>query len=190
MKKALLVLLVLFTFAVSTQAQVGKMTVGGNLVLALPMGTFGDAFGMGFGGTATFTYRVIPNLDLTGTLGYLSFGYDVENLDGSFGTLPFLVGGRYYFDAGNIKPYVGAELGLHFGSTSVDIPSFNFGGISYGGGSNSTSSTDFGFGFGGGVQVPIGDKLNLDATLQYNLIAAESSSGYISIEAGVAYGLN
>lgn len=191
MKKVLLVLVILSFFAVNTYGQVGKMTVGGNLVLALPMGTFGDLYSTGFGGTATFTYRVIPNLDLTGTLGYISFGYDVSNLDGSFSSVPFLVGGRYYFEAGSIKPYVGAELGLHFGSTSVDLPSFSAGGFSFGGGSQSASSTDFGFGFGGGVQVPVGDKLHVDGTLQYNLIATSgSSSGYISVEAGVAYGIN
>lgn len=191
MKKLLFVLFVLLTFAVTTNAQVGKMTVGGNLVLALPMGDFGDAYSMGFGGTATFTYRVIPNLDLTGTLGYLSWGYDVENLDGSLGSVPFLVGGRYYFNAGGFKPYVSAELGLHFTSSSVDIPSFNVGGFSFGGGEQSASSTDFGFGFGGGVQFPVADKISVDGTLQYNMIATEgSSSGYISVEAGVAYSLN
>lgn len=191
MKKLLFILFILLTFAVSTNAQVGKMTVGGNLILALPMGDFGDLASTGFGGTATFTYRVIPNLDLTGTLGYLSFGYDSDQIDGSFSTIPFLVGGRYYFPTGTVRPYAVAELGLHFGSATVEYPSQSFGGFTFGGGETSSSSTDFGFGFGGGVQVPVADKICVDGTLQYNLIATSgSSSGFISLEAGVAYSLN
>ena len=188
MKKALAVFVVLFLLIGISNAQVGKMAVEPNITLALPLGDFGDANNIGFGGTVTFMYRVIPQLDLTGSLGYLTWGY--KNFDGSFSSIPFLVGARYYFSQGSITPYAGAELGLHFSSASIEIPSYTVFGQTYGGGTQTVSSTDFGIGFGGGALFQAGSNLLLDATLQYNLIASDGSASYLSVEVGARFGIN
>ncbi len=189
MKKLIAAILALFLLAGISNAQVGKMAVEPNVTLALPLGTFADANSTGFGGTATFMYRVIPQMDLTGTIGYLRWGYKGE-FSGSFSSIPFLVGARYYFSKGNITPYAGAELGLHFGSASIELPTYTLFGQTYGGGTASSSSTDFGIGFGGGALFQAGSNLLLDATLQYNLIARESSASYLSVELGAKFGIN
>ena len=56
MKKFLAVLFVVFLVAGFTNAQ-GKMALGLNAGIALPMGDFGDGYDMGFGGNALFAYR-------------------------------------------------------------------------------------------------------------------------------------
>lgn len=189
MKKVLLFLILSICIVGTTQAKGNQMAAGGNVVLAIPMGTFGDAVGIGFGATGTFMFRVAKQIDLTGTIGYLRFGYD--NVDGSLTSIPLLFGGRYYFMPGKVQPYAAAEFGFHFTSSSFDIPSQTIGGFTFGGGSQSASSTDFGFGFGGGVLIAISKNVNLDGGLQYNLVTTTgNSSGYISFEIGAAFGLN
>ncbi|GBD91187.1 hypothetical protein BMS3Abin04_01913 [bacterium BMS3Abin04] len=188
MKKVIAISLLLFLFVSVSNAQVGKMSVEPNVVLALPLGSFGDANSIGFGGTATFMYRVINQLDLTGSIGYLRWGN--KNVDGSFSSIPLLFGARYYFQKGSITPYAGAELGLHFSSSSIELPTYSFGGQTFGGGTASGSSTDFGIGFGGGALFQASLNLTLDATLQYNLIASSGSASYLSLEVGVLFGIN
>ncbi len=188
MKKVMAIVMVLFLLVGVSNAQVGKMAVEPNVTLALPLGDFGDANNIGFGGTVTFMYRVAPQIDLTGSLGYLTWGY--KDFDGSFSSIPFLVGARYYFSQGSITPYAGAELGLHFSSASIEIPTFEVFGQTYGGGTETASSTDFGIGFGGGALFQAGSNLLLDATLQYNLIASDGSASYLSVELGARFGIN
>ena len=61
MKKALVTIVALFLFVGISQAQ-NKMylNVGGNVLL--PMGDFGDAANLGFGGTAQFEMEFMPQL--------------------------------------------------------------------------------------------------------------------------------
>ena len=188
MKKVFIVLILSLCLVGITQAKGNQMAVGGNVILAVPMGTFGDAVGIGFGATGTFMFRVAKQIDLTGTIGYVRFGYD--NADGSLKSIPLLFGGRYYFTPGKVQPYAAAELGFHFTSSSFEIPAQTFFGQTFGGGTVDASSTDFGFGFGGGVLVEVGKNLQFDGGLQYNLVTTTgNSSGYISFELGVAFGL-
>lgn len=167
----------------TVHAQKGVMKVEPALIVAFPSES---GVNTGFGVTGTFFYGLNENVDLIGTLGYISFGYD--GFDGSFSTVPFLVGGRYSFPMeGTITPYAAAELGLHFISMSVDIPSYSFGGVSYGGGSASASSTDFGFGFGGGAYFQVSETIIIDGNLQYNIISGDGSFNFFSIRGGVVF---
>ena len=111
MKQLLFVLLlaVLFTGFINAQ---GKMALGVQAGIALPMGDFGDVYDMGFGGTATFAYHINPMLDITGSVGYLT--WSGKDLDYTFSSVPVLVGVRYYFGQGKFHPYVTGELGMHF----------------------------------------------------------------------------
>ena len=167
----------------TVNAQKGVMKVEPALIVAFPTES---GVNTGFGVTGTFFYGLNENVDLIGTLGYVSFGFD--GFDGSFSTVPLLFGGRYSFHMeGTITPYAAAELGFHFASTSVEIPSYSFGGTTYGGGSASASSTEFGFGFGGGAYFQVSESIIIDGNLQYNIISGDGSFNFFSIRGGVVF---
>jgi len=181
MKKFGSVLIVLFFLATSLFAQKGKMQAGGQVGLSIPVGTLSDFANIGFALQGNFLYGIHPDIDLTGSLGYVSWGTDADNV--SAHSVPLTFGARYYFQRGNFSPYGLAELGLHFGGVSVDIPSFSVGGISYGGGSTGGSSTDFGLGLGGGFLYDLGN-FKLDVTAKFNII---SDTNNLLIMAGVLF---
>lgn len=184
MKQLLSVILlaVLFTGFINAQS---KMAVGIQAGIALPMGDFGDGYDMGFGGTATFAYHINPMIDVTGSVGYLT--WSGKEADYKFSSIPVLVGARYYFGQGKFLPYVAAELGMHF--TTVDVPEVVIPGFgTYGGGSASDSF--FGFGAGAGFLYQLSPKLNLDVNAKFSSISSSgSASSYINVMAGVLIAL-
>lgn len=104
-----------------------RMKLGAQGVFAMPLGTWGDGQGVGFGATLNFDMALNAKaLDrqgsfaLTGRLGYVhmvgkSIDTPVGTMDGpSVGVIPVYVGAKYYFIKGL---YAGADLGL-----SVMIP--------------------------------------------------------------------
>ena len=160
-------------------AQKGHMKIEPSLVIAFPV----EGTNTGFGINGTFFYGIDKNIDLTGTLGYITWSY--SDFDASFSSIPFLVGGRYSFAVeGTITPYAAAELGFHFTSASFTIPSYSFGGSSFGGGTTSASSTEFGIGFGGGAYFQVSSSITIDGNLQFNIIG---SSNYFAIRAGAVF---
>jgi len=181
MKKVIFVILVLFFFLGNVNAQKGKMAVGGQVGLSFPMGDFGDLASMGWGFIGNYFYGVTPEIDLTGTIGYYSWGGDVEGTDLSFSDVPVIVGARYYFQRAEFTPYGMADLGLHFMS----------GGFTYVNpftGQSTTvdnSNTEFGLGLGGGFLYNIGEMM-LDVNLKFNII---SESNHFTLMAGVKYPL-
>ena len=145
----------------TVSAQKGVMKIEPSLVIAFPQ----SGTNTGFGLNGMFFYGINDNVDITGTLGYISWSYD--GFDATFTSIPVLFGGRYSFDVeGNITPYGAVELGFHFTSFSFDMPSYEINGVTHGGGSESVSETEFGFGIGGGAYFPVGDNLLIDANLQ------------------------
>lgn len=168
MKKVILVLIVSFFFISQLTAQQGKMQAGGQVGISVPMGDLSDGANLGFGFQGNFLYGINQNIDLTGSIGYISWGTDSDNL--SFSSVPVTFGGRYYFQRGQFTPYGMAELGIHFTSASFDIPSVSFGGTSYGGGSNSATSSDFGLGLGAGFLYDLGS-MKLDANAKINIVS-------------------
>lgn len=185
MKKILSVLLVVFLVSGFINAQ-GKMALGFNAGIALPMGDFADGYDMGFGGNALFAYRVSPNVDVTLSGGYLTWS-GKDALDGlNFSSIPVMVGAKYLFGKEKFNPYVAGELGVHF--TTVDLPEYEFEGQTFGGGSS--SDTYFGWGAGAGFLYQIGNNMDLDVNARYNSIAAEGgSSDYVSVMVGLLFGL-
>ena len=183
MKKILSVLLVVFLVAGFINAQ-GKMALGFNAGIALPMGDFADGYDMGFGGNALFAYRVSPNADVTFSAGYLT--WSGKEADYTFSSIPVMAGGKYLFGKGKFLPYINGELGAHF--VTVDIPGFEFEGETYGGGS--ASDTYFGWGAGAGFLYQIGNNMNLDFNAKYNMIMSEdNSTDYVSVMVGLLFGL-
>lgn len=183
MKQLLSVLIVIALFTGFANAQ-SKMAVGLQAGVAIPIGDFGNAYKLGFGGQGTFAYHINPMLDVTASVGYLT--WSGKDADYTFSSVPVLAGVRYYFGQGKFHPYVAGELGMHF--TSVKVPSVTVGGFTFGGGTASDSF--FGFGAGAGFLYQLGPKLDLDVNAKFNSISSSgSSSSYISIMAGVLIAL-
>lgn len=160
---------------ININAQSGKMKVEPSIVLA----TSHTGTSMGFGANGTFFYGINDKIDVTGSLGYITWSY--SDWDGSYSTIPLLGGARYSFgDKSGFTPYASAEIGLHF--VSLSFPTF-----SYFGESSSTSSiseTNFGIGIGGGAYYKLGD-LTIDGNLQYNSM----DSGYFTLKVGAIFEL-
>ncbi len=175
MKKIALLFIALMFVVSTANAQKGAMKVEPSLVLAFaPTG-----YNTGFGANGTFFYGINKNIDLTGTVGYVTWGSDIADV--SLSTIPVLIGGRYSFAVeGTITPYVAAELGLHF--LTFKMPSYTYFGTTYGG---NESSSEFGLGIGGGAYINLGS-LTIDGNLEYNKMGGSS---YFAVRAGVMFAL-
>lgn len=186
--KRLTALLVVFMVALSLNTS-AQIRIGGQAGLAVPMGDFGDLVGMGFGFHGLFVYQLQPQLELTGLLGYTTFGSKDNTVYGdySFSTIPLLAGVRYAFSEQGVnpfRPYVGAELGLHFQSISYKV---DWGGW-FGEGEQeySASGTEFGFAPQAGFYYEMSPAIDLDVNLKLNII---SDSNYLGVNAGILYRL-
>jgi hypothetical protein len=147
------------------------ISVGANL--ALPMGTFGDAANMGFGGGAKFEYALQSNLYLTGSAQYLMFAAKDDVVGVEWSIIPVLAGAKYYF--GN-NFYAFSEVGMNFWNTKATITFF---------GSSITaeeSDSDFGFAGGAGYELPMGNNA-LDLSVKFQYYASSTTA----INIGVAY---
>lgn len=194
MKKIYTVLITIFLFSQISLAQMNNMAVGLNGTLSVPIGDFNDVAKMGYGLSGSFLYELSDRFEATGTLGFISWGGDkieigntsVEATE-SMTTIPFLIGGRYYFDDKELSPYAGGELGMHIFSSSGT--SSISGGINIGETKGETN-VYFGFGFGGGAVYELDSSFKLDGSLQYNIINAENSQGFFSLEFGFIVVIN
>lgn len=181
MKQLLSVVLlaVLFTGFINAQSQ--GISIGANV--ALPMGDFGDAANVGFGGTATYERSFAPNILGQVYAGYLTFGGDdIEGSDEtySFSMIPIMVGAKYFFQP-NKGFYANAMLGVHL--YTFDMPEYDFMGVTYGG---SETSTEFSFGFGAGYEVPVGGKNAVDLNAHYMLV---SDANYVGVRIAYRFGM-
>jgi nucleoside-specific outer membrane channel protein Tsx len=182
MKKVVFFLLALFFVVGNINAQKDQMHVGGQVGLSIPMGDLSDGANMGFAFQGNFLYGITQDIDLTGSLGYISWGTDVDNV--SFSSVPLTFGGRYNFQRSQFTPYALAELGIHFTSSEVDIPSVSVPGFGdVGGGSVSSSGTDIGLGLGGGFVYKL-DAVNIDVNAKINIVSGFNN---FMIMAGVLF---
>lgn len=149
MKKTYCVLALTCISVLGYAQQKGFHTVGVGAELALPMGDFGEAFGIGFGATGKAFYGISENGNITGTVGYLHFGMKEESefISGSMGMIPILFGYRHDFGGLYAEP----QLGLMMLRSKVTMDFGDLGDILGGlGGSGSASTTKISFGLGGG----------------------------------------
>ncbi|MEW6511533.1 MAG: outer membrane beta-barrel protein [Bacteroidota bacterium] len=192
MKKLLLAVVVLALavgLAAPSNAQ-GKMvvSVGGDFLL--PMGTFGDAYSIGFGGSARGQYNFTPMFSAGLTAGYYTWtGKDIagSTVKPSFSGVPVRVFGKYYFmPEGKARFYGIAELGLFFWSSKVSTPVITTPFGTFGGEISSTGS-DFNYAPGVGVEIAAG-KVTVDVSARYDGIATSgSSSGSLGARVGVNF---
>ncbi len=147
-------MLAMVAFSVSGALAQGKISFGVGADVGLPLGTFGDAQNIGIGGTAKVYYPVNNMITLTGTAGYMTFGgKEITSIGGtkikagSWNMVPVVVGGRYFFGPeGGTRFYAGLDLGLIFGSYTVNTPEIKIGTtVIVPASSASTSTTDFSY---------------------------------------------
>jgi Outer membrane protein beta-barrel domain len=195
MKKLLLaVVIVGLIVAISAPSNAQSkmsLSVGGDVML--PLGTFGDEFSLGFGGTVRGQYDFTPVISAGLEAGYFSWSAKSVTAPAVAPTIhgvPVRVFGKYYFmpEGAKMRFYGMAELGLFFGSSSVTVPSFTFLGVTYGG-TTSASSTDFMYAPVVGVEIPAG-KVAIDVSVRYDGIATSgSSTSNIGARVGVNFPL-
>ncbi len=106
----------------------------------------------------------IPELHWDASVQYWSTGYDESSWDRSWSDIAIKSTVRYLFPVqGNIKPYAGGGLGIHFYHSEWDVPS----GYQTWGVSTSTSDTEFGIHVLGGAQFALAPKWKLQTELEY-----------------------
>jgi len=156
-------------------------TVGAGFDLMLPVGSFGDSWGTGFGGTAELDYILSTHASVTGKLGYLIWsGKDLPSgVSATYGGVPVLVGVKYYphlfvspTGTNGIRAYGHLELGFMVGSVSISGTSKGYTG------SISGSTTDFTIVPSLGVEIPAGPKGAVDVSVRYFDISRKSSIGF------------
>lgn len=151
-KKSLLVLA--FSFFAVTGA-FAQFSIG--LDLGLPMGTFGDSHGIGFGGTVRYDGAINDNLSWSAGAGYVSFsGKDISGFTvPSFAMIPITGGVKYYFTESNAGFYGAADLGIWFAASS------------------GSSGSEFGFSPGVGYRLE-----KFDIAARYNAVGNVSNLGF------------
>jgi hypothetical protein len=178
MKKVFLSLLAIGALTHGAAAQstnaVNKISVGADL--AIPTGDLSLISSLGYGGSINGEFNVAGSLNLTGSVGYLSFAYkkDIKEffeqsgakLDNQAG-IPVKAGGKYYFG----KFFYGAaELGASF-STGED------------------SATAFVYAPSVGVSYPLANKNAIDLGVRYESWSNEGTSSFIGVRAAYSFGL-
>lgn len=163
----------------TTMAQNGRFSVGAEL--GLPMGSFGDGAGIGFGGTLRYEFPLGDKMGLSGTAGYMIFsGKDITVSGGgiipdqtfkgsSMGMIPIQAGFKYYFMEAQDGFYAMAELGVHIGMVSGSDYTDPITGITVEG--ESSSSTNLSYAPSIGYHLA-----NLDFGLRYQLFSQKSES--------------
>lgn len=111
----------------------GRFSIGAEL--ALPMGDWDEALGIGFGGSVRYESAINDNINWMGTAGFLTFG-EKDDSGATVTQIPIFGGAKYYFTESFSGFYAGAELGVSFNKVKVDLGSS---------GEFEDSSTDFGF---------------------------------------------
>jgi hypothetical protein len=182
MKQLLSVILlaVLFTGFINAQSQ--WISIGGNVVL--PIGSWSDVSGVGFGGTATYERSFSPNIVGQVYAGYLMFGgKDFEGGSYTHSMIPIMAGAKYFFQPGK-GLYANALLGVHIYSFDVSYDDPELQAI-YDQYSPSTSSTEFSFGVGAGYEMPMG-KNALDLSAHFMIV---SDANYIGARVAYKFGM-
>jgi len=167
---ALIALVSLVAMSASAQS---KMSVGAGLDIMLPVGSFGDSWGTGFGGTAEFDYTINPKFAVTGKLGFLSWSSKnlPSGVSATYSGAPVLVGIKWYpsfIPQNSVRIYGHFELGFMLGSLSA---SGHYASVT-------ASGTDFTLVPSVGVEIPAGPKGAIDISARYFDISKKGSIGF------------
>jgi opacity protein-like surface antigen len=162
-KKTLFVLLVMAVFACSAvAADIGFK--GANLRLGYVMPEDPVESTIGFGGGIDLG-TITENVGLDVIVLYWSKSYDVNAANWTYSDLAIKVHGKYYIPMENLKPYVGAGVGLHMYSFEWEQPAIGW----LEAGTYDDSDTKFGIHFFGGMEFPLSDKMGAFVEAEYDL---------------------
>lgn len=168
MRKLMILVLVSCSTVFCAKAQKGEMQLGAGVDVGLPLGNFGEGYGVGIGASAKGLYGVSDAGQVTLTLGFMRFGMKDGNefVSGSVGLIPLLAGYRHTF--GNL--YAEGQVGLTVVRTSVKFKgSSDTAGL--GGLGGSASDTNLGYGIGGGYVFD-----NWDLGLRFQGVSGDGGS--------------
>lgn len=116
MKKISLFLVLFVTLAFAGQAQTGHNQISIGPEVDIPVGSFGDIYKTGFGGTIKGLWGVGTAGQVTLMSGYSTFkgknqgsgGFDYSGM--KFGIIPILVGYRQNFNGLYVEPQLGEAI--------------------------------------------------------------------------------
>ena len=178
MKKVLLALaVVMFAFSVNAQVKIG---VSGGI--ALPMGDFGTAYKMSFGGGVTAKKMLGDKMAIGLGLSYIMLS-PTDEMKAAYGGadvttsyMPINASFTYYFATEGFKPYAGIDLGYYMFRSS-------YGGLT-------VSTSDIGFAPTVGFEYGFSDKMALDVNAKYHYIMTEgSASSMVGVNVGLVFAL-
>ncbi|MFA7287560.1 MAG: hypothetical protein WC055_01640 [Melioribacteraceae bacterium] len=154
-----------------------KLAFNAGANLGLPMGSFGDVAGIGFGASVGAEMPVADKITGTASVGYMMFaekelGGAGLSIKSSFSAIPILVGAKYAL-ANNF--YGAAEVGFHLFSSTVKSEMTLFGTTTSA--EATANTTDFTIGVGGGYTFG-----KIDVSAKYYLV---SDANYLGVR--VAY---
>jgi opacity protein-like surface antigen len=199
MRKLCVVFCVMLVFVLGGTALAGEMkpsvSLGGQM--GMPMGKFGDAWKMGFGGSGRVGFQISPQVEVGGTFCYGSYSFDEDGFLKAAGLAQYqdlldLVGGsmsvkgadltmlefladfKFFIPAGAegaaFKPYLIATVGA--ASVSIDERTFRLsipGYIDESLTEESLSKTAAMFGAGAGLEYMFSPKVGFWMDVQYRL---------------------
>ncbi len=143
--------------------------------VAIPMGSFGDAANAGFGGTLHLVKELNENTAATATIGYATWGTDVDGLD--FSAIVVQSGGRLYMGDSSTRLFVSGEAGIYRMSVKTDVLGASF----------TAAETKISVAPGAGVQFKMGETAAFEVTGRYQYVSGSFSN--IGIRAGILFGI-
>ncbi|WP_262250076.1 hypothetical protein [Parapedobacter soli] len=178
MKKVLLGLFFTVFTVLTGYGQQGRININAGVDFGLPVGSFGDVYGFGYGTTVKGLYGISEAGQVGLTLGYQRFGlkdsYD-ENMSGSMGISPVFAVYRHNFGGLYVEP----QAGLSINSVSLKASA---GGMDFGGSASNTS-----FGYAAGLGYLIG---NIDISARYQgLTQSGENLSFIGLRIGYSFGI-
>jgi|GEM_PF-3089293 len=170
MKKIAILMMVMgiATMGMLGSAKAADLYLGGKIPIAIPLPDFNKALGVGGGLVAEADYFVMPGLAVTGEFGFIHHGgKDITVTIPFLGTttvkgdsttqVPLMVGVRYEFMEGPLKPFAHLRLGLNF----------LVGGV---------TNTKFGLNFGGGVLYEVIESLDVGGSLEFGFAGLDGNA--------------
>jgi len=100
----------------------GQISIEISPGIQYPLGTFGKEAGLGFGGSVSGEYLIVPNVGVGINIGYNSFSQK-DHLGIKFSSLPITLNGKYYFATDKFRPYIGVDVGVFIMGQSISYGS-------------------------------------------------------------------
>ena len=143
----------------SSSANPNIFSIG--LEAALPIGTFGNVYSFGIGGSVQGEHKLGSTAGLTLNVGYINYSVKSGYGGGSAGIIPVMAGAKYYFTP---MVYGHAQLGAAFSASKGGGTSFTYSpGIGFMLGKNFDALIKFvGFSANGSTSNTVGARLAYD----------------------------